>query len=90
MSGSFPPILHKTIRKYIQYSLIVVSCLDEKYLAQNCSAPQKDRFLCQTRQKAQEYWICIPSIFNAVWRKKILFEAIGIPNLKALNAEAEY
>ena len=32
----------------------------------------KEGFLCPTRRKAQEYWICIPSIFNDVRRKKIL------------------
>ena len=34
---------------------------------------QKVRFLCRARRKAQEYWICIPSIFNDVRREKILF-----------------
>ena len=34
---------------------------------------QKDRFLCRARRKAQEYWLCIPSIFNEVRREKILF-----------------
>ena len=34
---------------------------------------QKLRFLWRTRRKAQEYWICIPSIFNEVRRENILF-----------------
>ena len=37
----------------------------------------KVRFLCRTRRKAQEYWLCIPSIFNEVRREKILFAAIA-------------
>ena len=32
-------------------------------------------FFLGTRQKAQEYWLCIPSIFNAVTGKKALFRA---------------
>ena len=34
---------------------------------------QKVIFLCRARRKAQEYWICIPSIFNEVRREKNLF-----------------
>ena len=30
--------------------------------------------MCRARRKAQEYWICIPSIFNDVRRKKILLK----------------
>ena len=41
-------------------------CLNEKFLAQNCYAPEKERFFCQARRKAQKYWICISSIFNEV------------------------
>ncbi|MBR2581914.1 MAG: hypothetical protein IKD61_00815, partial [Oscillospiraceae bacterium] len=34
---------------------------------------QKVRFSCRARRKAQEYWICIPSIFNEARREKNLF-----------------
>ena len=34
---------------------------------------QKEIFLCRARRKAQEYWICIPSILNEARREKILF-----------------
>ncbi len=34
---------------------------------------QKVRFSCRARRKAQEYWICIPSIFNEARRENILF-----------------
>ena len=34
---------------------------------------QKESFSCRTRREAQEYWLCIPSIFNEVRRGKILF-----------------
>ena len=59
-----------------QHSRIFSFCLNESLLAQNCFAPQKVRLWCRTRQKAQEYRRCIPSIFNDVWRRKILFEAV--------------
>ena len=62
MRGPFPPIRHRKHRKYTEYS--------------RCS-PQKVRFLCRTRRKAQEYWLCIPSIFNEARREKILFAAIA-------------
>ncbi|MBQ3391482.1 MAG: hypothetical protein IJG56_03680, partial [Clostridia bacterium] len=32
----------------------------------------KERFLCRARRKAQEYWLCIPSIFNEARREKFL------------------
>ncbi|MBQ6274841.1 MAG: hypothetical protein IJK63_11545, partial [Oscillospiraceae bacterium] len=44
LSGSFPPILHRKIRKYIKYSRIFLYCLIEKALAQNCSARKKRDF----------------------------------------------
>jgi len=69
-------MLHKIIRKYVKYSRIILFCLNEKSLAQNCFAPQEERFLWQARQKAQEYRLCIPSIFNAACREKILPEAV--------------
>ena len=72
MRGPFPPIRHRKHRKYTKYSRCFLYCLDEKTLSQNCFAPQKVRFLCRTRRKAQEYWLCIPSIFNEVRREKIL------------------
>ncbi|MBR2581969.1 MAG: hypothetical protein IKD61_01095, partial [Oscillospiraceae bacterium] len=34
---------------------------------------QKVRFSCRARRKAQEYWTCIPSIFNEARRENILF-----------------
>ena len=77
MRGPFPPIRHRKHRKYTEYSRCFLYCLDEKTLSQNCFAPQKVRFLCRTRRKAQEYWLCIPSIFNEVRREKILFAAIA-------------
>ena len=77
MRGPFPPIRHRKHRKYTKYSRCFLYCLDEKTLSQNCFAPQKVRFLCRTRRKAQEYWLCIPSIFNEVRREKILFAAIA-------------
>ena len=77
MRGPFPPIRHRKHRKYTKYSRCFLYCLDEKSLSQNCCAPQKERFLCRTRRKAQEYWPCIPSIFNEVRREKILFAAIA-------------
>jgi len=47
-----------------KYSRSFSFCLNEKFLAQNCYAPEKERFFCQARRKAQKYWICISSIFN--------------------------
>ena len=44
--------------------------------AENCEAPQKRRFLCRTRRKAQEYLESLSSILDAVRRKKIPFEAV--------------
>ena len=44
--------------------------------AENREAPQKSRFLCQARQKAQEYSEGLSSIFNAAGREKIPFEAV--------------
>ena len=76
MRGPFPPIHHRKIRRYNKYSRIFLLRLDEKYLAQNCFAPQTERFLCQARRLAQEYWIWIPSTGNDAWREKILFAAV--------------
>ena len=73
MIGPFPPSLHRKTRKYVKYSRVFLYCLDEKSLAQNCFARKKRDFLRRARRKAQEYWICIPSIFNDVRREKILF-----------------
>ena len=43
---------------------------------------QKEIFLCRARRKAQEYWICIPSILNEARREKILF-ALPYPCVNA-------
>ncbi|MBR0199573.1 MAG: hypothetical protein IJQ42_05355, partial [Oscillospiraceae bacterium] len=75
MRGPFPPIHHRKIREYSKYSRIFLYRLGEKCLAQNCAAPQTERFLCQARRLAQEYWICIPSTGNDAWHEKILFAA---------------
>jgi hypothetical protein len=44
--------------------------------AENREAPQKRRFLRRTRRKAQEDMESLSSIFNAVRRKRIPFEAV--------------
>ena len=77
MRGPFPPIHHRIIREYSKYSRIFLYRLDEKCLAQNCAAPQTERFMCQARRLAQEYWICIPSTGNDAWYEKILFAAVA-------------
>ena len=64
MSGHFPPMLYEKLRKYMQVFPQFFIYLNEKILAQNCYAPEKERFFCQARRKAQKYWICISSIFN--------------------------
>ena len=57
-----------------QDCLIFVLCTDEKLLAQNCEAPQSERFLRKTRQRTRES--CrIPSFDNAVLHEKIRFAA---------------
>ena len=70
-------ILHRKDRKSVKDSRPFLYRLHGKCLAQNCCAPQKERFSRQTRRKAQKYWACISSIFNAVCREKIPFEAVG-------------
>ena len=44
LSGPFPPLLHRKIRKYVKYSRIFLFCLSEKFLAQNCFARKKRGF----------------------------------------------
>ena len=41
LSGPFPSIRHRKIRKYVKYSRIFLYCLNEKLLAQNCAARKK-------------------------------------------------
>ena len=82
MSGPFPPILHRKIRKYIKYSRIFLYRLNEKWLAQNCFARKKRVFLHRARRNAQEYWTCIPSIFNEARREKNPF-ALSYPYVNA-------
>jgi len=50
-----------------QHSGNFVVCLEEKFLLQNCIAPQKGGDSRQTRKKAQKN-LHIASIFDAVWR----------------------
>ncbi|MBO4878809.1 MAG: hypothetical protein J5544_00960, partial [Clostridia bacterium] len=44
--------------------------------AESRAAPQKRRFLCHARRKAQKYSEGLLSIFNEAGRKKVPFEAV--------------
>jgi len=85
LRGSFPPNLYRKGREYIKYSRLFLFCLDKKQLSQNGFAPQKESFLRKTRRTAQEYWTCIPSTGNDVWRGKIFFALPSADGLRLDN-----
>ena len=64
---------HNKIREYAR--VFPDLCFNSSK-SENREAPQKRRFLCRARQKAQEYLESLSSIFNAARRKKIPFEAV--------------
>ena len=62
LNRPFPLILHKKFRKYVSIPEILLFCLSEKLLAQNCGAPYKQDFFGRTRQSAAG----IPSYFKVI------------------------
>ena len=72
MSGSFPLMLHQKIREYTQVFPDFLLLPERKIPRSKLRSTSKERFLCWARRKAQEYWLCIPSIFNEARCKRIL------------------
>ncbi|MBQ6840082.1 MAG: hypothetical protein IJO45_05275, partial [Oscillospiraceae bacterium] len=58
-----------------QHSGNFIVCLEEKFLLQNCIAPQKGGDSRQTRKKAQKYWV-LRAFLTPYGVDKRLFEAI--------------
>ena len=78
LSGPIPHILHEKIRKSTKDSRIFSFCLNEIWLAQNCFAPQKVRFRCQTRRKAQKY-LCVFRAFSTKYGSERSFLRLVLP-----------
>ena len=71
--GPSPRPYVKKNPEYVKYSPDFFYLSGRKISRSKLLRTQKDRFLCRARRKAQEYWLCIPSIFNEVRRENILF-----------------
>ena len=78
MSGPFPRILHRKIRKYVKYSRIFLFCLNEKVLAQNCFARKKRFFRVGRGEKRRNTGVVFRAFSTKPRREKILF-ALSYP-----------
>ena len=86
MIRPFPPILHKKFRKYDSIPGILLYCLDEKCLAQNCFAPEKQDVFARTRQIDAGILFVFQGDLTQYCRKKTLFR-LQIPMANRLIGE---
>ena len=89
LSGPFPSILHRKIRKYVKDSRIFLSCLNEKFLAQNCHA-RKKKDSCVGRGEKRRNTGHVFRAFSTKLGAKRFFLRCRIPILRALMVRAVF
>jgi len=68
LNKPFSPILHKKFPKCVSIPGILLFVLKKSSYFKTASHRKKVEILVKQGKKAQEYFACIASIFDAVWR----------------------